>query len=412
MLIRQWPLYLLLALLSFGATNSLFADDADPSEAAEAAAPANDEATAEEEDPLAIPEDASADELLKFIERAATLRQAASSREEFIANITKAQQAVAEAATRVLNKEDVTDEQAVEAVTAKINALRLLSRIGDDKAADELAKFTESLKDDPRPAIAKMMELQTLMAAAANLPRADQQQRQAFVTELKEYLSGKEEFSREDLMLAMSAGQALEQAQANEQAADLYQEIAKLAAASDDAQIKSYGKRFEGMARRVNLLGSKMDVFGPTLDGEELKWENYRGKVVLIDFWATWCGPCIAELPNLKDNYKIYHSRGFDVVGVSLDNDRAKLDEFIEKHEIAWANIYDSDSNGWENPLAQYYGISGIPTAILVDKEGKVVSLNARGEMLGELLEKLIGPANETVDGDTEPQPENEADKE
>ncbi len=409
MLIRQWPLYLLVALLSFGASNSLFGDDVEPSEAAEAAAPADEGATAEEEDPLAIPEDASTDELLKFIERAATLRQAANSREEFIANITKAQQAVAEAATRVLNMEDVTDEQAVEAVTAKINALRLLSRIGDDKAADELAKFTESLKDDPRPAIAKMMELQTLIAAAANLPRADQEQRQAFVTELKEYLSGKEEFSREDLMLAMSAGQALEQAKANEQAAELYQEIAKLAAVSDDEQIKSYGKRFEGMARRVNLLGSKMDVFGPMLDGNEFKWEDYRGKVVLIDFWATWCGPCIAELPNLKDNYKTYHSRGFDVVGVSLDNDRAKLDQFIEKHEIPWTNIYDADSNGWENPLAQYYGISGIPTAILVDKEGKVVSLNARGEMLGELLDELIGPANETVegdDGDTEPEAE------
>jgi len=114
---------------------------------------------------------------------------------------------------------------------------------------------------------------------------------------------------------------------------------------------------------------------------------------VLVDFWATWCPPCLKELPNLRQTYKTYHPRGFDVVGISLDHARAPLMRFLDQQKLPWVCLYDEGPEKGVHPLATYYGIRSIPTAILVDREGRVVSLNARGPELRRLLEKYLGPA-------------------
>ena len=136
---------------------------------------------------------------------------------------------------------------------------------------------------------------------------------------------------------------------------------------------------------------TKMRVFdlaGPTLDGKTLDLADYRGKIVLVDFWATWCGPCIGELPNVRKTYDRYHEQGFEVIAVSLDTDRAALKDYVRKNGLPWPQVvFDKPEElGWNNPMAQKHGVKGIPATFLIDREGKVVAQDLRG---GDLIAEV-----------------------
>jgi thiol-disulfide isomerase/thioredoxin len=123
---------------------------------------------------------------------------------------------------------------------------------------------------------------------------------------------------------------------------------------------------------------------------KDLSVEDYKGKVVLIDFWATWCGPCVAELPNVIKAYQKYHDKGFEIIGVSLDRDnKGVLDKFLADHpDMKWPQFYDGKF--WKNELAVLYGVSSIPATFLIDKAGKVYRVGLRGKALDEAIEKLL----------------------
>jgi thiol-disulfide isomerase/thioredoxin len=123
------------------------------------------------------------------------------------------------------------------------------------------------------------------------------------------------------------------------------------------------------------------------VDGKEFDLSKLQGKVVLIDFWATWCGPCVAELPNVIKAYKEFNPKGFEIVGISLDQDKATLEAFVKEHGMTWPQYYDG--KGWENEISTKYGISSIPAMWLVNKKGMVVSTNA-GAGLEEQVAKLL----------------------
>jgi thiol-disulfide isomerase/thioredoxin len=185
----------------------------------------------------------------------------------------------------------------------------------------------------------------------------------------------------------------------------LLEETAPLLAKAEKKALKEQvaEANFEGMLRRLKLPGNEMEITGELLSGGKVDWDSYRGKVVLVDFWATWCGPCRAEIPNVLAMYEAYHDKGFDVLGVSLDKTPDAAKKYVAENKLPWDSLFPAKKADrfWNHPLAKHYGIGGIPTAILVDQQGKVVNMNARGEVLGEELKRLLGepaPKKETAE--------------
>ena len=140
-----------------------------------------------------------------------------------------------------------------------------------------------------------------------------------------------------------------------------------------------------GAKQRMELVGKPLEVEGKTLEGSDLDFSKYKGKVVLVDFWATWCVPCLEELPNLRKNYEDYKDKGFEVIGVNLDQDPQALSGFLTSQQLPWANIRGSE-------MAKKCGVDTIPFVVLLDQNGVVLDLHVQGKALGEKLTKLLGP--------------------
>lgn len=130
------------------------------------------------------------------------------------------------------------------------------------------------------------------------------------------------------------------------------------------------------------------DFHEKDLEGQPLSIGNYKGKVLLVDFWATWCGPCVGELPNVLAAYKKHHDEGFEVVGISLDKDREKLTSFMKEKGMTWKQYFDGQQ--WQTKLAQDYGINSIPATYLLDRKGKVIARDLRGDALEEAVAKAL----------------------
>lgn len=127
---------------------------------------------------------------------------------------------------------------------------------------------------------------------------------------------------------------------------------------------------------------------GPNPDGETVSLESLRGKVVLIDFWASWCGPCRRENPNVVKVYQKYKEQGFEILGVSLDQNKDRWVQAIAADNLTWLHI--SDLKGWKSEYGQLYGVSSIPQTVLVDRDGKIIARNLRGPALEQKLAEVL----------------------
>lgn len=152
------------------------------------------------------------------------------------------------------------------------------------------------------------------------------------------------------------------------------------------------GKQVRVTAKPHPLLGKPLgELKFTSTKGEQIDISQYKGKVVLVDFWAVWCRPCINELPNVLDTYSKYHDDGFEIIGISLDSSREKLEKFIKENNMPWPQYFDG--KGWKNEISTGFGIHSIPSTFLLDGQGIVRHVNLRGSALKNAVEDLLrGP--------------------
>jgi thiol-disulfide isomerase/thioredoxin len=140
----------------------------------------------------------------------------------------------------------------------------------------------------------------------------------------------------------------------------------------------------------ANQPATPVDLAFTAQDGTPIDLAKMRGKVVLVDFWATWCGPCRGEVPNVVAAYQKYHSKGFEVVGVSLDEDKDTMVSFTEQNGMPWPQYFDG--KGWGNDIGQRLGVRSIPAMWLIAKDGTLITTNARDDLDAQVAKALAAP--------------------
>jgi thiol-disulfide isomerase/thioredoxin len=164
-------------------------------------------------------------------------------------------------------------------------------------------------------------------------------------------------------------------------------DVLKSDAQSPDAQ--QIAQQLQDHLTQTQLVNKPLVIQGAALDNPKFTTAAWKGKVILVDFWATWCGPCIEELPRVKQMYAQYHDKGLEIVGVSCDHDLGDLKKFLAKNpEMAWPQLFDEKSLDW-NPIADALGVHAIPTMFLIDRKGILRAVDARKNM-EEMIPQLL----------------------
>lgn len=343
----------------------------------EPAAEKTEKASEEAADPFAVP-DGTPKELVEYITNLISTRSgdidAKKSDPDFVKKMRKA---ILKAADKILAAKP--DEQEMSfAVEAKMNML---------DNPEQLADFAAELKKNGHEKSARQVRGFMLQVELGRITTGDQKQVAKSIEEVVKFLEESPP-QPSDLRLAFMAGRLSEMAEDNELAIKTYASLAKAFAASKDDSMIEFTKLLEGVGRRLNLVGQELKLEGKVLGDGDFDWSKYLGKVVLVDFWSTGYPASVHTIPNLKACYELFHDKGFEIVGVSLDRDMAALETFVKAKAIPWTIL---TGNGKPSPSVVYYGVVSLPTTILVGKDGKVVSLNASGESLMEEIEKLLG---------------------
>ena len=341
---------------------------------------------------IVVPDDLkSVEEYFHFIEKTSSENEPADNSQQAVkAHEAKMARMVGQVIEKVMALEP-NEQETIQAFFFRMQALSMLARQGDAEAIKQLDEASVDAKAHEITDVQAVGMKFFIESNFAKWPLLSKEEKEAVLAEVKKYLLQGEPggYQVNTLMTIVSV---LQQYQDEELATPLLAALVPRFAESPNQQLQKISERLKAMLRRLELPGNTMELSGTLLDGSELDWESYRGKVVLVDFWATWCGPCRQEVPNVLRLYEQYHDQGFEVLGVSLDDEKEQAESYISQYSLPWPNLYSEKpgEQGWDAPMAVYYGVSGIPLAILVDAEGKVISMQARGPNLAKELAAIF----------------------
>jgi thiol-disulfide isomerase/thioredoxin len=347
-------------------------------------------------DPVAPPAaplvpEGTPEQLFEFIERLRKPAVKPASREEMLVHLERVANASVQAAERILAQVKPGDPVHARAARMKLESLMMLGQMGSDQAEADMAAYAAKLVNSPDKGLAREASRCLIVADARKALAAEDFAGVPGLVKRAGELLAADPDDPETAQLCIQLAGALEQVEGCEDhAAAAYRTFGPLFAKSGDPQIKALSESIAATLRRLALPGKPMEIAGTLRDGTAFDPKSLAGKVVLVDFWATWCGPCIAEMPNILAEYEKYHAKGFEVVGVSLDEDREAVDEFLADKKLPWPILV---GDGWNHPMAKQYGISGIPQLILIGRDGNVITLHARGKALQERLAELFRDA-------------------
>ena len=261
---------------------------------------------------------------------------------------------------------------------------------GDSAASDELERSAaEALKDPKTPEMLKLhifainhIARWAFKNSKRSVDQGSAEFQKAYADALfaaVDVLSDKDAIFKM-LLLQAKSGHELKSAEKR----SIAEQVLKHSSAS--AAIKAEAEKILA-GEQSYAVGKPLDITFTAIDGSKVDLKEMKGKVVLVDFWATWCGPCVAEVPALKKAFETYHAKGFEIVGISLDDNKKDLLGFMKKKGMPWPQYFDGKH--WNNEISFRFGINSVPTQWLVDKKGILRQTNARFN-LEALVEQLL----------------------
>lgn len=352
-----------------------FADDA-----TDEASPAESPSPTPTLNPYRAAADLSTFELVEFLQDMQEKPQVIQQRPGFV-------EAIVDAADRILADPGASEKFQVLAILTKLQYLHDRASFGDEKADAALAAFVDQIKEDSREKVAREVRFLQLERRTLKADQLDREQIEKLLAEVKSYLEEhKSNLTAKHLRLASATVGAINQLEDGDKREQYFHEFGALFAASQDKELARYGKRLAKETPASSLVGKLLELEGLTELGAPLNWQAYRGKVVVVDFWATWCGPCRRAAPAVKAFLEAHRESGFDVVGVNLDDDHEALTQYLDENQIPWSNIVGDGGK----QLAEKYNVRAIPTFILVDRNGKVREIDHSFDALQPKIEELL----------------------
>lgn len=282
--------------------------------------------------------------------------------------------------TEFFAKKFPSDPHALGARISEVDFYNLAFSLGSTNGLARARALEEQLLHDPSLNEADRFHIRQAQVERAASSAGDSDSEAAIAALYKGARQLQKEFPRENQVLQMllSIAPRLDPAEAKA----VFQEVA-----ADTNAPPQFQKYAADQLKTASRVGQPLALQFTAVDGRPVNLAQMKGNVVLVDFWATWCPPCVRSLPEVKATYDKLHSKGLDIVGVSLDEDKSALTSFVSAHQMAWPQYFDGLH--WKNKIAQEFAIESIPTMWLVDKKGVLRDTNARENLAGK-IEKLL----------------------